>query len=84
MNVWQWLTKKLPLKDGRGIMTQIGFRFIWCTGPHFLVTSILSVSGSNKMYAPWPALFFVTIPFMGGITDWYQIKHRTSVPKTIP
>ena len=59
MNVWQWLTKKLPIEDDRDILARVGFRFIWCTGPYFLVAGILSFFGSSKIYAPWPALFFI-------------------------
>ena len=82
MNVWQWVAKKLSIEDDRDILARVGFRFIWCTGPYFLVAGILSVFGSSKMYAPWPALFIVSIPFMGGIIDWYRLKHRSNVPKT--
>jgi len=84
MTARQSLTGKFPLKDYRDMMARIGVRFFWCTGPYFLVAGILSIFGNSKMYAPWPALLFVSIPFMGGIIDWYRLTHRTNVPKTSP
>lgn len=37
-------------------MARIGFRFIWCTGPYFLLAFILSAFGITAMLSPWPAL----------------------------
>ena len=77
MNVWQWLAKKLPLENDRDIMARIGFRFIWCTGPYFLVAILLSIFGSSTLFTSWPSMFILAIPFVGGVVDWYRLKHRT-------
>jgi hypothetical protein len=77
VNVWQRLTKKLPLEDDRDIMARIGFRFIWFTGPYFLVAVILSTFGSSKLFTLWPALFILAIPCIGGVIDWCRLKRHT-------
>jgi len=81
MTVWQWLTKSRPLEDERDIMARIGFRFIWCTGPYFLLAFIFSRFGSPLLLLSWSALFFLSIPFIGGVIDWRRLKGR---PKHVP
>ncbi len=50
MSAWKWLTQKLPLEDDRDIMARIGFRFIWCTGPYFLVAVVMSRYPDKPIY----------------------------------
>ena len=76
MTVWQSLTKKFPLEDDRDIMARIGFRFIWCTGPFFLLVFILSAFGITAMSSPWLALPILSVPFIGGVIDWRRLKRR--------
>ncbi len=77
MDVWQRLTYKLPLEDERDIMARIGFRFMWCTGPYFLVAVIVSTYRGNTLFTSWPELFVLAIPFIGGVVDWYRLNQRT-------
>jgi hypothetical protein len=79
MTIWQWLTKRILLEDERDIMARIGFRFIWCTGPYFFLALVLSAFGKSKMLLSWPAFFFLAIPFIGGLVDWYRLKGRISM-----
>jgi hypothetical protein len=77
MTRWQWLTKRILLEDERDIMARVGVRFIWCTGPYFFLAIVFSTFGKTAMLSPWPAFFFLAIPFIGGIVDWYRLKGRT-------
>ena len=76
MTVWQWFTKKLPLEDQRDVMARIGFRFLWCTGPYFLLAVILSAFDMTAMLSPSLALVVLAIPIIGGVIDWRRLKRR--------
>jgi hypothetical protein len=76
MTVWQWLTKKLPLEDKRDVMARVGVRFLWCTGPYFLLAFILSALDINVMLSPALAVVILSIPIIGGVADWCRLKRR--------
>ena len=82
MNTWQSLTKKLPLEDGRDVMARIGVRFVWCTGPYFLIALILSMLGNSSLLASSVALWILAIPFLGGIIDCRRLNSRKRAPST--
>ncbi len=84
MNIWRWLTKKLPLEDNSDIMARVGFRFLWCTGPYFLVAIVLFRFGSGTLLASRLSMFILAIPFIGGVVDWHRLKHHTKCVETAP
>ncbi len=78
MTVPYWLTKSIPLDNERDMMARIGLRFLCCTGPYFLIAIILYAFGRPSMLlSMWLGLFFLLIPFVGGVIDWYRLKDRS-------
>lgn len=77
MNVWQSLTKTFPLEDERDLMARIGVRFVWGTGPYFLVALLLSMFGYDNLLRPWLSLWILAIPFLGGVIDWRRLNSRS-------
>jgi hypothetical protein len=76
MTVWQWLTKTLPLENERDVMARIGFRFIWCTVPYFLLMFVLSAFGITVLFSPALALMILFLPIIGGVADWRRLQRR--------
>ncbi len=79
MNFWQVLTKTVPLEEERDILARIGLRFLWCTGPYFLFVIIWFAFVTNRnspLTELWPSLFFLAIPFLGGLNDWRRLKRQ--------
>ena len=70
MNVFKSLT---PIEDNRHVLARVGLRFIFCTGPYFLTAIIAQSFGSDRLFAMWPALFMLAIPFTGGLLDWFRL-----------
>jgi hypothetical protein len=38
--LWKWLTATPPLLDGRDALARVGGRFLWVTGPYFVLSAI--------------------------------------------
>ena len=66
------------LRDHRDVMARIGIRFVWCTGPYFLVAVIAANFGISTFFNLWPALFMLAIPFAGGLVDLYRLSSNVS------
>jgi hypothetical protein len=76
MSFWRILTTEIPLDEERDVMARIGLRFIWCTGPFFLLAILLSSFGYSRTLLSGSALFIVLIPIVGGAIDWNRLKGR--------
>ncbi len=77
MTLWQMLCSVPPLVDERDVMARIGFRFLWCTGPYFIVAAALSAFGNAALLANPAAFFMAAIPVLGGLHDWRRIRSRS-------
>ena len=78
MTIWQGLTKTLPLNDEHDVLARIGFRFVWCTGPYFLVAYALSAFGDRTMLLHPASFFVLALPLAGGLLDWCRLRWRGS------
>ncbi|WP_237229021.1 hypothetical protein [Rubinisphaera sp. JC750] len=77
MNLWQTLTSKIFLEDGRDLAARIGVRFIFCTFPYFVIALIMNAVGDGGLLNFWVAPFLLAVPIIGGMIDWYRLHHRT-------
>jgi hypothetical protein len=71
-----WKTRfDLPLDDQRHLFARVGLRFLCCTAPYLMGAFALVAFGSKSLNVV-PACFMLAIPILGGVSDWYRLKHR--------
>lgn len=74
MTLRQWLTTSPPLENERDAMARVGFRFLWCTAPYFLLSLLSMAFGYDQLLQSQWAIIMVGIPLIGGLADWRQLK----------
>jgi hypothetical protein len=77
MDLWKTLTSTIPLEDGRDAGARIAVRFVFCTFPYFAIALVLNALGNDRFLTTWMAPFFLAIPLVGGVIDWYRLGRRT-------
>lgn len=73
-----WLTAALPLNDSRDIWARIGFRFVFATGPYFLLAFL---SHDDRLLRGFLPCLMIALPFFGSAIDWVRLSRRVEPPR---
>lgn len=75
--LWQTLTSRIPLENGRDAAARIAVRFVFCTFPYFTLATFMHALGDDRMLRGWIPWWILLIPILGGIVDAIRLRKRS-------